>query len=131
MPDNVAETEYIFMGFVRGTKLSDVWFDLGEQISSVLRQLAQLESRMMSISFPAGVLYTRPGEGGLEDKRFCVGPDARLPMWYGRRMWTGDHVRRSLPFFRFIMPLNQPISTEESAEGALVAAARKELAYLE
>ncbi|KAI0327250.1 hypothetical protein GY45DRAFT_1427965, partial [Cubamyces sp. BRFM 1775] len=21
----------------------------------------------------------------LDDKRFCVGPDARLPMWYGRR----------------------------------------------
>ena len=54
-PDSAAETEYIFMEFAGGTKLSDVWVDLGEQeIISVLRQLAQLESKMMSISFPAG-----------------------------------------------------------------------------
>jgi aminoglycoside phosphotransferase (APT) family kinase protein len=32
--DNVAETEYIFMEFVDGTKLSDIWFDLGERESS-------------------------------------------------------------------------------------------------
>jgi hypothetical protein len=100
MPDNVAETEYIFMGFVRGTKLSDVWFDLGEQISSVLHQLAQLESRMMSISFPAGVLYTRLGEGGLEDKRCRSRYKTADVVWQG--MWTGDHVRRSLPFFRLL-----------------------------
>jgi hypothetical protein len=30
-----------------------------------------------------------------------------------------------------ITPLNQPITVDESAEAALVAAARKELAYLE
>ena len=51
-PDNAAETEYIFMEFVRGSTLSDLWLDLGEhEIVSVLRQLAQLESKMMSISF--------------------------------------------------------------------------------
>jgi aminoglycoside phosphotransferase (APT) family kinase protein len=54
-PDNMAETEYIFMEFVKGIKLSNIWLDLGEQeIISVLRQLTQLESKMMSISFPAG-----------------------------------------------------------------------------
>jgi hypothetical protein len=38
--DNMAETEYIFMEFVKGIKLSDIWLDLGEQeIISVLRQL--------------------------------------------------------------------------------------------
>lgn len=29
-PDNVAETEYIFMEFMEGTKLSHVWSGLGE-----------------------------------------------------------------------------------------------------
>jgi hypothetical protein len=94
-PDNAAETEYIFMEFVRGTKLSDVWLDLGKrEIISVLRQLAQLESKVMSISFPAGgsLYYAQDLEkvaGGpgipLEDERFCVGPDVSLPLWYGRR----------------------------------------------
>ena len=93
--DNAAETEYIFMEFVQGTNLSDVWFDLGEQETiSVLRQLTQLESKMMSISFPAGgsLYYAHDLEkvaGGpgipLKDERFCVGPDVRLPLWYGRR----------------------------------------------
>ena len=37
-PDNAAGTEYIFMEFVRRTKLSDIWFDLGEQqVISVVR----------------------------------------------------------------------------------------------
>jgi len=93
--DNAAKTEYIFMEFMRGLKLSDVWLELEEpDIDSVLRQLAQLESRMMSIPFPAGgsLYYTNDLEKGagrtgipLNDERFCVGPDARLHMWYGRR----------------------------------------------
>ncbi len=93
--DNAAKTEYIFMEFMRGTKLSDVWVELGESdIVSILRQLAQLESQMMSISFPAGgsLYYAHDLEKvagraaiPLKDERFCVGPDTRLPMWYGRR----------------------------------------------
>jgi hypothetical protein len=43
------------MEYVRGTKLSDVWLDLGErEIALILRELAQLESKMMSFVFPAG-----------------------------------------------------------------------------
>ena len=93
--DNAAKTEYIFMEFMRGTKLSDIWLELGESdIVSLLRQLAQLESQMMSISFPAGgsLYYAHDLEKvagkaaiSLKDERFCVGPDTRLPMWYGRR----------------------------------------------
>jgi hypothetical protein len=93
--DNVAETEYIFMEFVKGTTLSVIWFGLGEEdITLITRQIAELESTMMSISFPAGgSLYyikdlekvvERPGIP-LEDERFCVGPDTRPPLWYGRR----------------------------------------------
>ena len=61
----------------------------------VLRQLAELESRVMSIPFPAGgsLYYTTDlekvaGRRGIpldDNHRFCVGPDARLRMWYGRR----------------------------------------------
>jgi hypothetical protein len=100
-PDNAAGTEYILLEFVQGTNLSDIWFDLEEgEIISISRQLAEFESKMMSITFPAGgSLYytadlenaagsasrlTRPGIT-LEDKRFCVGPDTSLRLWYGRR----------------------------------------------
>lgn len=55
MSDNSAKTKYIFMEFVRGMKLSDLWLELGESdIVSILRQLSQLEFQMMSISFPTG-----------------------------------------------------------------------------
>ncbi|KAI6037062.1 protein kinase subdomain-containing protein PKL/CAK/Fmp29 [Pisolithus microcarpus] len=121
--DNAAETEYIFMEYVEGSKLSDVWRGLGEQeIISVLRQLTQLESKMMSISFPAGgsLYYAHDLEkvaGGpgipLTDQRFCVGPDVRLPLWYGRRS-----------------RLDVDRGPYESLEAALVRPAHKELAYL-
>ncbi|KAJ6587357.1 protein kinase subdomain-containing protein PKL CAK Fmp29 [Mycena sp. CBHHK59/15] len=122
--DNAAKTEYVFMEFMRGTNLSDVWMELKEpDIVSVLRQLVQLESRMMSIPFPAGgsLYYTNDLEKvarrtgiPLNDEGFCVGPDVRLHMWYGRRS-----------------QLDMDRGPYENAEAALVAAARKELAYLE
>jgi hypothetical protein len=93
--DNAARTEYILMEFVQGSKLSDVWPILGDQeVISVTRQLTQLESQMMSLSFPAGgsLYFTKDLEKvapGLritpDNEHFCVGPDTRLPLWYGRR----------------------------------------------
>jgi hypothetical protein len=92
--DNAAETEYIFMEFIEGTSLSDTWFDLEEEdIISVSRQVAKLESKMMSIAFPAGgsVYYTKDLEVArrpgilLEDERFCIGPDTATYQWHGRR----------------------------------------------
>jgi hypothetical protein len=93
--DNVAETEYIFMEFVEGTTLKTIWFDLEEKdIISLTRQIAKLESVMMSIDFPAGgslyyakdleKIHGRPGIP-LEDKCFCVGPEVRPSLWKGRR----------------------------------------------
>ncbi|EQL02629.1 protein kinase subdomain-containing protein PKL/CAK/Fmp29 [Ophiocordyceps sinensis CO18] len=128
-PNNAAGTEYIFMEFVQGTNLNDIWFDLGEgEIISISRQLVELESKMMSIAFPAGgsIYYTkdlqnaaecaswptRPGIT-LEDKRFCVGPDTSVRLWYGRR----SH-------------LDVDRGPYESAQAALVRGAEKELAYL-
>lgn len=75
------------MEFVQGSKLSDVWPNLGDrEVTSVVRQLTQLESQMMSLPFPAGgsLYFTKdlekvaPGLGiTLDNERFCVGPDTR------------------------------------------------------
>ncbi|PPR04943.1 hypothetical protein CVT24_007293, partial [Panaeolus cyanescens] len=47
--DNIAGTPYILMEFIPGPKLSDIWRNLGdEEAVSVIRQLTELESRMMS-----------------------------------------------------------------------------------
>ncbi|KAG5641172.1 hypothetical protein DXG03_005860 [Asterophora parasitica] len=107
--DNAAKTEYIFMQFMRGPKLSDVWLELKEpDIISVLRQPAQLETRMMSIAFPAGgsLYYTNDLEKS-----------------------AGNHVRHSLPFLSLNF-LELIETTDENVKAAPVAAARKELAYL-
>lgn len=102
---NEAETEYILMEYVEGVDLSQIWFDLkGDEIISLMDQLAKFESTMMSISFPAGgsIYYARDlkelsgNEGipldeqiesifSLEKERFCIGPDVSVPLWYGRR----------------------------------------------
>ncbi|KAF8980892.1 hypothetical protein BDQ17DRAFT_1513410 [Cyathus striatus] len=75
-PDNAAETEYIFMDFFM--------VDLEEQdIKTILYQVVELESKMTSIAFPAAEACTnkRLGTGILlEDERFSVGPDVRIPM---------------------------------------------------
>lgn len=93
--DNAAGTEYIFMEFVRGSMLSDVWPSLSDQeVISVIHQLTQLESVMMSLTFPAGgsLYFTEDLEKvatgqsiPLENDRFCIGPDTKLQLWYGRR----------------------------------------------
>jgi aminoglycoside phosphotransferase (APT) family kinase protein len=109
--DNAAKTEYIFMEFVRGTELCDVWLELEEaDIALVLRQLVQLESQIMSIPFPAGgsLYYTDDLEKvagrtaiPLKDERFCVGPDTRLHMWYGRRSQLDVNRGPCAPLFVF------------------------------
>jgi hypothetical protein len=72
------------MEFICGTELSDICFGLGEEeITSFTCQLAGLESKMMSIVFPAsGSLYCakdsekvtgRPGIPLKQGERFCIG----------------------------------------------------------
>ncbi|KAF9806982.1 hypothetical protein IEO21_08425 [Rhodonia placenta] len=113
--DNAAETEYIFMEFVYGTALSDIWLNLGERdIVSLTRQLAELEAKMTSIAFPAGgsLYYTkdiekmtvRPGVT-LEDARFCVGPDTRLSLWYGQRSQLDVNRGPCKPLSAFLLLL--------------------------
>jgi hypothetical protein len=102
MPNNAARAEYIFMEFIQGTDLSDIWYDLEErEIDSISRQLAKLESKMMSIASPAGgslcypkdlenVTGSASGSTGLgvilDDERFCDGPDTSLPLWITARL---------------------------------------------
>ena len=109
--NNAAGTEHIFIEFIKGIKLSDVWRSLSEQdIISVVRDLTQLESRMTSISSPAGgsLYYTKDLENvargpgvPLEGGRFCVGPDTRLPLWYGRRTQLEVPRGPCTPLFTF------------------------------
>ncbi|KAJ3781612.1 kinase-like domain-containing protein [Lentinula aff. detonsa] len=126
-PDNAAGTEYIFMEFVKGKKLTDVWMELKEaDLASVLRQMVELECRIMTIPFPAGgsLYYAEDLEKvagratmgipmPLDGERFCVGPDVRFHMWYGRRS-----------------QLDVDRGPYEDAAAVLAAAARKEIAYL-
>ncbi|KAJ7606625.1 protein kinase subdomain-containing protein PKL/CAK/Fmp29 [Roridomyces roridus] len=124
--DNAAETEYIFMEYVRGSELRDVSSGFGERdIVSVVRQLVQLEAKMMSVQFPAGgSLYyacdlEKIGAGkGIpmpDDARFCIGPDLRPSLWHGRRE-SQIEVNRG-PY--------------ETMVEALVRGAHKELVFLE
>ncbi|KAL1939165.1 hypothetical protein VTO73DRAFT_10206 [Trametes versicolor] len=126
--DNVAGTEYIFMEFVKGLNLTDVWMGLKEaDLASILRQVVELECRIMSIPFPAGgSLYyaddlermtrrmTNTTPMPLDGEHFCVGPDVRLHMWYGRRS-----------------QLDVDRDPYEDTAAVLAAAARKEIAYLQ
>jgi hypothetical protein len=97
--ENPAGTEYIFMGVVQGTNLGDIWFDLPEKARiSLVTRLVEMESRLFSLILPAsGSLYyasdldanTRklevPTANTLHTNRFCVGPDTRFSLWYGKR----------------------------------------------
>ncbi|RPD52727.1 hypothetical protein L226DRAFT_550868 [Lentinus tigrinus ALCF2SS1-7] len=87
-PDNAAGTEYIFMQYIEGVSLGDVFS-------------FELEANMLLMGFPAGgSLYfakdlenaagspSGPTKAGIplkSDKRFCVGPDTSLPLWFGLR----------------------------------------------
>ncbi|KAF9499852.1 hypothetical protein BDN71DRAFT_1480493 [Pleurotus eryngii] len=60
--DDAAKTEYIFMEFIRGTKLSDILY-YSDDLDGV----------------------TGTTDIPLNEEDFCVGTDVSLHMWYGRR----------------------------------------------
>ncbi|KAJ5928217.1 hypothetical protein N7466_007173 [Penicillium verhagenii] len=100
---NSAGTEYIFMEFVQGTNLGDVWFTLTErQRTKLTTSLVQLESQIFALRFPAsGSIYychdlpkenrrvMLPSHHSNNDTKkgdnFCIGPATSLEMWFGRR----------------------------------------------
>jgi hypothetical protein len=97
--DNPAGTEYIFMEYVQGTNLGDIWFALtAKERAKILTSLVQLESRLFNLSLPAAgsVYYSDDLLGrtyrinflsrdSTNDSRFCIGPDTSLGLWYGKR----------------------------------------------
>ncbi|KAH7082398.1 kinase-like domain-containing protein [Paraphoma chrysanthemicola] len=97
--ENPAGTEYLITELVRGSNLGDIWYDLSEKARiTVVSRLVELESQIFALQFPAnGNLYyskdlneeTRRVEVPTVDlshnTSFCVGPDTRLSLWYGRR----------------------------------------------
>jgi hypothetical protein len=101
--ENAAGTEYVFMEFVHGTNLGDVWYDLSENARiHAVTKLVELESRAFSLQFPAsGSLYYQkdmqalaPSVSGIPlntadqgtESKFCIGPESTLGLWYGRRL---------------------------------------------
>ncbi|KJA13580.1 hypothetical protein HYPSUDRAFT_209415 [Hypholoma sublateritium FD-334 SS-4] len=92
------------------------------EIALLMDQLAELESIMMSISFPVGGsiyyaedLKTLSGNTGIPlEGPFCIGPDVSMPLWYGRR--------EQLDVFR---------GPYKDAKSVMIAGAEKELAYLD
>ncbi|UPX15252.1 uncharacterized protein EKO05_0005707 [Ascochyta rabiei] len=125
--ENPAGTEYIFMELVRGTNLGDIWFSLPEKARiTVVTRLVELESRLFALPFSAsGSLYytkdlddeTRKAEVFTTSTScngsFCVGPDTRLSLWYGKRS-----------------KLNLDRGPFTNPAAVLAAGAKKEIAYL-
>jgi len=97
--ENAAGTKYIFMEFIRGTNLGDIWFELPEKARiAVVTKLVELESKLFALEFPASgsLYYTKDLPAGFSKVEvhiarsacngdFCIGPDTRLSMWYGKR----------------------------------------------
>ncbi|KAI6122216.1 protein kinase subdomain-containing protein PKL/CAK/Fmp29 [Pisolithus croceorrhizus] len=109
--DNTAGTEYIFMAYVNGDSLDNIWHDLTEeQIDSFFRQFAEIEAKMI-------LYFTKDLKtllAGKDDKSCCMGPDASVPLWFGRRS-----------------ELDLDRGPYANAEAALEGVAKKELAFLQ
>lgn len=96
--DNSAGTEYIFMEFVQGINLGDIWYTLsGQERRTIVSKLVQLESRLFGLQFPAsGSLYYCDDLPKIDGRiivpspssarLFCIGPDTSLALWYGKRL---------------------------------------------
>lgn len=67
-----------------------------------------------------------------EDKRFCIGPDVTLALWYGRRSQLNLDRGPCTPLstFFYLPPLNQ-LMVAKRVEAALLRAAHKEPTHLE
>lgn len=79
------------MGLVDGTNLGDIWVDLSKK--------ARITVVTKLVEFPASdsLYYTKdlpaeykkvdvPIAESEQDSRFCIGPDTRLSLWYGKRL---------------------------------------------
>ncbi|KAL4787336.1 kinase-like domain-containing protein [Aspergillus varians] len=99
-PANPVGAEYIILEKIEGTPLSDQWFTMDNKSRvKIMKQIVQVESRFMSIHFPAsGSLYYRrdlersqcsiplPEETELDRDEIVVGPTAQHEWWYKDRV---------------------------------------------
>ena len=97
--ENAAGTEYILMEFIRGTNLSDVWYELkSKDREKVMANLVELEAKLFALQLPAsgGLYHTidldkecpRVPLINASDKQvtpFCVGPSTARDYWKGKR----------------------------------------------
>ncbi|KAJ6102628.1 hypothetical protein N7486_005055, partial [Penicillium sp. IBT 16267x] len=144
---NSAGTEYIFMEFVRGTNLGDIWFTLTEkQRAKLMTSLVQLESQIFALSFPAfgSIFYCRdlpeenrrvilPSQSSSNDNGFCIGPATSLGLWYGKRSMLS--VDRGPCECHFVHSqrgrrCQLTLSGDGDCLSALTAGAKKEITYL-
>ncbi|GLA56039.1 hypothetical protein AnigIFM63604_004097, partial [Aspergillus niger] len=89
---NPVGTEYIIMERIEGVSLASRWLSLTtEEVKSVMKQVAEIEHRTFTHSFPGyGSLYRGKDIKGevqiptsVED--FCIGPVAARQFWHGDR----------------------------------------------
>lgn len=91
--NNGVGSEYIIMWRLDGQPLGATWYSLtSKQQHKVIKQIVELETRLMSLDFPAcGSIYYQkdlhserktPLSG---QKEFCIGPIAHYSWWHGER----------------------------------------------
>ncbi|KAE8149656.1 kinase-like domain-containing protein [Aspergillus avenaceus] len=93
--ENSVGAEYIIMEKLSGTPLGDKWYSMTpKEQYGVMKQIVELETRLMSLKFPAcGSIYCQtdlPQEKNipLSDENageFCLGPIAHYSWWHDER----------------------------------------------
>lgn len=95
---NPVGSEYMFLEFIRGINLGDIWHELRDKARvKILKGLVELESRHFDLRFAtSGSVYYKqyldpsmkvdiaitPSLAG----QYCIGPDISLHPWYGKRL---------------------------------------------
>ncbi|KAI9926045.1 Phosphotransferase enzyme [Aspergillus wentii] len=79
---------------VNGMPLGEIWYQMtAEEICQILKQVVEMETKFMSLQFPAcGSLYYQkdlPSEKRVplpdSNGEFCIGPSAHFTWWQGER----------------------------------------------
>ncbi|KAI4609381.1 hypothetical protein J4E80_008631 [Alternaria sp. BMP 0032] len=112
--ENAAGTEYIFMEFIRGMNLGDIWFDLPEKARiTVVSKLVELESKLFALEFQASgsLYYTKDLPAGYDtDPTSALIAVAKKEIAYltkfGRPLHPFQHLRREIYNYQKQSPLD-------------------------
>lgn len=96
--DNAVGSEYIIMEMVNGKEVGDIWFHMSEKERlKLIYKVAEVEGPLFSIRLPASgsIYYDHDLAAGVkrveipgphrDNKRFCIGPETTLSLWYGHQ----------------------------------------------